>query len=206
MRQTETIRRYPKTIPSFHTNEGEKSLMNLFDAINNRHSYRGPFSNQEIPRDDLLTIVEAGTKAPSGKNEQTTRFVMIDDSGIMEQINQMPGANKAVQHAKAMICCIIDKNPEAIYEGFHFQVEDCATAVENMLLAITALGYASVWVDGWIRLEHRAQQIGDLIQLPEHKIIRVILPIGVPTEEVKQEREKRPVEERAWFNCFGKSM
>lgn len=48
--------------------------------------------------------------------------------------------------ARAFIACILDKNPEAVYEGHVFQVEDCAAAMENMFLAITALDYASVWI------------------------------------------------------------
>lgn len=174
--------------------------------MDNRHSYRGGFMDQPVPRKDLLKIVDAGVKAPSGKNEQTTRFVIIDDPGILEEINKMHPSNKAMQQAKAIICCIVDKEPEKIYEGFDFVVEDCAAAVENMLLAITALGYASVWIDGWIRVEGRAEKIGQLIGVPGDKIVRVVLPLGIPEEAVVQAREKMPLEERAWFNQFENSI
>ena len=78
-------------------------------------------------------------------------------------------------------------------------MEDCAAAVENMLLAITALGYASVWVAGWLRVEGRADRIGQLLDVPEGKTARIILPIGTPTESYPR-KEKMPFEERAWFN------
>lgn len=48
--------------------------MDLFTAIAQRHSYRGPFTDQAIPREDLQQIVQAGIVAPSGKNEQTRRL------------------------------------------------------------------------------------------------------------------------------------
>ena len=38
-----------------------------------------------------------------------------------------------------------------------FGAEDCAAAVANMLLAITAVGYATVWTDGALRREVEAK-------------------------------------------------
>ena len=176
--------------------------MDLFEAIKKRHCYRGAFTDTLVPRGDLEKIVQAGLDAPSGKNCQTTRFVIVDDPKLLEQIGQMHPANKTMPQAKAFIACIIDTKPEAIYEGFEFQVEDCAAAVENMLLAITALGYASVWIDGWLRVDNHNETIGKLLGVPETKIIRILLPIGVPAKEVRGP-EKMAFEERAWFNHFG---
>ena len=175
--------------------------MDLFEAIKKRHSYRGDFNDRVVRQEDLLKIVQAGLDAPSGKNCQTTRFVIVDDPGLLSQITLMHPGNKAFQQAKVMIACIIDKNPEAIYEGFEFQVEDCAAAVENMLLAIAALGYASVWIDGWLRVDGRNEKIGKLLGVPDDKIVRILLPFGVAAKEVRGP-EKMPFNERAWFNQY----
>ena len=175
--------------------------MNFFEVAAKRHSYRGAFKNIKPKHVDLIEIVEAGIKAPSGKNSQTTEFVIIDEDTIISQIRAMPAANKAMQQAGAYIACIIDKNPEAVYEGFSFQLEDCAASVENMLLAITALGYASVWVDGWLRIDGRANTIARLINLPENKKVQIILPIGIPSETITPPR-KKTFAERAWFNSY----
>jgi nitroreductase len=178
--------------------------MDLFEAIKKRHSYRAGFKNQPIPRQDLQAIVQAGLDAPSGKNFQTTTFVIVDEPSLVAQIRQMNPMNKAVQQAQAFIACVIDRNPEAIYEGLSFEVEDCAAAVENMLLAITALGYASVWIDGWLRVGGRNDIIGHLLGVPEDKVVRILMPIGVPSEEYKPPA-KKPFGERAWFNRYGRT-
>jgi nitroreductase len=176
--------------------------MDFFEVIGQRHSYRGPFRAQAVPRDDLRKIVQAGLQAPSARNVQTTRFVIVDEPQIVKSIGALHATNPAVQTAPAFIACIVDTQPPAVYEGHSFQVEDCATAAENMLLAVTALGYASVWIDGWLRLENRAATIGQMLGLPEGKVIRVLLPVGVPAETWPQ-KEKLPFEQRAWFNRFG---
>ncbi|HPJ72876.1 MAG TPA: nitroreductase, partial [bacterium] len=64
-----------------------------------------------------------------------------------------------------------------------------------------ALGYVSVWVDGWLRTDGRAERIGRLVGLPTGKTVRVILPIGFPTVEGRRP-EKLPFEERAFFNRY----
>ena len=177
--------------------------MDVFEAIAKRHSYRGPFKSQPVPAEDLQRIVQAGLQAPSGVNEQTTRFVIVDDADLIERIRAMHPNNKAMQQAPTYIVCIVDVEPPAVYDGHNFQIEDCAAAVENMLLAITALGYATVWVDGWLRADNRAELIGGLLGLPAGKIARVILPVGVPEKHWNQ-KEKLPFQQRAWFNRYGK--
>ncbi|HQP90064.1 MAG TPA: nitroreductase family protein, partial [Bacteroidales bacterium] len=61
--------------------------MELFDAIAKRHSYRGPFLDRPVPREDLRRIVQAGLQAPSGKNAQTTAFVIIDDPALVQRMS-----------------------------------------------------------------------------------------------------------------------
>jgi nitroreductase len=172
--------------------------MELFKAIEKRHSYRGEFKDIPIPRDDLKKIVEAGIRAPSGRNEQTTEFVIADDPVLLKRIADI--VNKPVMYsAKAVIACIVEPRP--VYKGISFEVEDCSAATENMLLAITALGYASVWIDGNIRVQGKAGKLNTLLHVPPPRYVRIILPIGLPVEEGTQ-KEKKPFEQRVWFNRY----
>ena len=173
--------------------------MDLFDAIASRYSYRGQFTAAPVPRRDLEKIVQAGIQAPSACNQQIATFVIVDDPALLRQIAQI--VDKPVCHsAKAMIACVAD--PRSVYANFSFAAEDCAAAVENMLLAIAALGYATVWLDGVLRVEDRAARIGQLLGVPTGRTIRILLPIGVPAEPGKQ-RERFSFDQRAWFNRYG---
>jgi len=176
--------------------------METLEAIHARHSYRGEFLDVPLPREDLERIVAAGLAAPSGRNAQTTLFVIVDENGPRESIRSLHATNKAMRSAAAFIVCLVDRDPPPTYEGLSFQVEDCAAAVENILLTITDLGYASVWVDGWLRMEDRAEKIAEMLGLPEEKVPRIILPVGKPAGEEKR-KEKLPFSARAWFNRYG---
>jgi nitroreductase len=173
--------------------------MDLFDAIAQRSSYRGAFTAEGIPREDLIQIVQTGIQAPSGKNGQTTSFVIVDDAELLGRIAEI--LNRPVcSTARAMIACVADPRP--VMGDVSFAVEDCAAAVENMLLAVTALGYATVWLDGVLRRGDIAQRIEKLLGVPEGRSLRVLLPLGRPAEPL-QRHERFPFGQRAWFNRYG---
>lgn len=176
--------------------------MEVLEAISRRHSYRGPFKDQPVSRQDLQRIIQAGLQAPSAKNLQTTTFVAVDAPHLLEQIRAMSPNNQAMHTAQAYIACVMERAPLLTAGARHYQIEDCAAAVQTMLLAIASLGYASVWIDGWLRSENRADTIGKLLGVPPGKIIRVLLPIGVALEQHTQP-EKLPFSRRAWFNQYG---
>jgi nitroreductase len=173
--------------------------MELFEAISKRYSYRGDFTDAPVPREDLKKIVGAGIQAPSACNQQVASFVIVDDAELLAEIAQIVG-RPLCKTAKATIVCIADPRP--VFKDIAFSVEDTSAAVENMMLAITALGYATVWLDGVLRVDDVAQRIGKLLGVPKGQTVRVLLPIGVPAVPGEQ-LEKMPFERRAWFNRYG---
>lgn len=175
--------------------------MDLFEAIAQRHSYRGSYLNTPVPREHLRRIVQAGLQAPSGCNNQTTTFVIVDEPELLRAIGGMPKATVSLQQAKALIACVVPNRLAHRQEFMTFEIEDCAAAVENILLAIAALGYASVWLDGWLRVGGRAHQIAEWLGVPGDRSVRVLLPVGVPAEPAAPP-EKLPFEARAWFNRY----
>ena len=186
-----TARRAAST---FHT------TMDVFEAIDARHSYRAGFKAGPVPRKDLLRIVSAGIKAPSGYNGQSTSFVIVDDPALIRAIaDEM--ASEIVRGAPAAIVCVMDPNATRDRK-YAFGVEDYSAAAENMLLAITARGYASVWIDGVLKEGDLASRVGRILGVPEGLQVRVVLPIGVPLDTWAQ-KEKKPLCQRAWFNRHG---
>lgn len=173
--------------------------MEVFEAIAKRHSYRGAFTGKSVSKDELTRIMQAGIQAPSGKNEQTTTFVVVEDRSLIEQTGEILGKPK-LKTAGAVIACLIPR--PGTQSTVSFAVEDCAAAVQNILLAITALGYASVWIDGALRVENRAERIASILGVPADREVRIILPVGVPVEPV-QPPEKKPLHQRVWFNKYG---
>lgn len=174
--------------------------MDLFEAFDKRQSYRGRFTEDAVSRDDLISIVEAGRRAPSGCNAQTTGFVIVDEPSRIARIREYV-PNGGMRNPPALIAVLAQEEP--VYQGLAFMREDYGAAVENMLLAITGLGYASVWIDGVLRFEDRANQIARILDIREPWVVRVILPVGRPAKELRAPKERLPQNERVWFNSQG---
>lgn len=122
--------------------------MELMEAIRARRSYRGPFAPTPIPREDLRELLEAGALAPSGCNLQTTRLIGVDDPALVKKLAEIYGKSWALT-APAAILLVTRETPSP--SGVSYHVHDYSAAAENILLAITAKGYASVWIEGQIR-------------------------------------------------------
>ncbi|MDR2705715.1 MAG: nitroreductase family protein [Planctomycetaceae bacterium] len=173
--------------------------MELFETIAKRYSYRGVFLDKKIPQEYLHKIVQTGIDAPTGCNAQSVSFVIVDDPATIQAIAKETGGKQVCKTAQAMIVCVCDKTPA--YGNLSFFIEDCAAATQNMLLAITALGYATVWIDGAIR-GTVAAKIAEILSVPKDKEVRILLPIGVP-ETPGKPNAKKTFEQRAWFNRYG---
>ena len=176
--------------------------MDTFEAIKKRYSFRGPYKNTPVPREDLKKILEAGLAAPSGCNSQLTSLIGLDDPELVNSITALVKKNGFDgKNAPAGICVLTRGIPA--YANMYFNVQDYAAAIENILIAVTALGYASCWVEGQVTESSETQeQIAKILNIPSEYTVVAFLPIGIPEKEGKRPRYKS-FPERTWFNAFG---
>jgi nitroreductase len=154
--------------------------MEALEAIRKRRSVR-KFTGELIPREDLEKIVDAGRLAATGSNRQPWDFIVITDR---EMIDRLTGIGKWVNKAGAIIAMVLDPSSR-------WWVEDGSAAIENMLIASTALGYGSCWVEG-DSLPHE-EEFKTLLGIPKGKRLLALIPVGVPVDWPKV--EKRPLED-----------
>jgi len=174
----------------------------LIESILSRRSYRGKYRPDPVPREDLAVILEAGLAAPSGCNRQTTSLIAVDDPEILKQIHAVIDPPVAVT-APALICVLTQRINA--YRDRCFATQDYAAAIENMLLAITALGYESCWYEGHITDTDRiGAKIARILAVPEDYELVCILPVGIAVSKPVNPK-KKPFSQRAWFNGFQKS-
>ncbi len=150
--------------------------MDTLEAIRKRRSIRR-YAGGAVPRADLETIVDAGRLAPTGSNRQPWDFVVVTDPAMIAQLGI---SGKWITSASAVIAVIMDPTSR-------WWVEDGAAAIENMLLASTALGYGSCWVEGDALLHE--EQIKILLGVPAEKRMMALIPIGVAAETPSPEKK-----------------
>ena len=176
--------------------------MDIFDAISKRYSYRGEYKNIQISRENLKKIIQTGLSAPSGCNKQTTSFIALDDQKLINSILDLLKKNGFDGGKPTAGICVLTRRIPG-YANVFFNVQDYAAAIENILLAVTAFGYASCWIEGQITGDSGTQkQIARLLNIPDEYIVVAFLPVGVPEKEGKRP-DYKAFSERAWYNAFG---
>ncbi|MDD6311676.1 MAG: nitroreductase family protein [Firmicutes bacterium] len=171
--------------------------MNFFEVVNNRHSYRDTYADKPVPEEDIRKILEAAIKAPSGWNLQSTRFVVINDPGKIAAVNEVLPMD-AVKSAKALIV-MVTKAIDA--DGLCFEVEDYGIACAYVMLATTALGYATVCLDGDVQENDNRAKLAKIIETPDDVTVRAVFPIGVPASEMAA-APRMAYEERVSYNKY----
>jgi nitroreductase len=188
----------------------------VLEVIGRRHSIR-QYTDREVGETELATILNAANKAPSAHNQQSWRFIVIRGNrkkALADLINSKAGdfpkaasvllrmaarsiagaplviavanSGELIQHGTALF----DMEPELAYDFFRtMEIQSSAAAVENLLLAATSLGLATVWL-GILYLIKDA--ILEVLEEPQGEFMAVI-PLGYPVRDSKGP-EKRPLE------------
>lgn len=178
-------------------------IMSVIEMIHRRHSYRGAFEPTPVPREDLITIMEAGLAAPSGCNMQTTSLIAVDDPEVLDTLHQV--IDPPVGETAPAIICVLTRRICA-YRDKCFAVQDYAAAIENMLLAIVELGYQSCWYEGHITDTDRiGYQMAQILGVPDDYDLVCFLPVGI-AKVAPTTRQKKEFSQRAWFNGFPKDF
>ena len=131
--------------------------------------------------------MDAGRRAASGLNIQPFSFIAITDK---ETIKSLASAQGFIADASAAVAIVADPTASKYW------LEDISAAAENMCLAITALGYATTWVEG--TLMSKEEELKKLLEIPEHLRLMILLPIGKAASAGSQMKKKSLSELTHW--------
>ncbi|MCL2388736.1 MAG: nitroreductase family protein [Defluviitaleaceae bacterium] len=174
--------------------------MEIFEAISKRYSHKEGFLPDPVPLEDLERIAQAGITAPSGVNRQSVRLIILPDRTALDPVCASSPAI-GLETAPAAISVITD-NTVTPDGQINFEKEDYAAAVQNMLLAATALGYSSLWLDSPYFDPAKEKQTRAVLSIPDNYRLWATIPIGKPNGEGSR-REKLPFKERVSYGKFG---
>jgi nitroreductase len=143
--------------------------MNTIEAIAARRSIRR-FKDIPIPEETMEAILQAGIQAPSGKNRQPWRFVVVKGEKRSDMVRIMrDGLDnakregratgsaewtvKVMEHAPVTVF-VFDPDgvrpwlPHAVDQMFNelVDIQSVGAAIQNMLLAAQDLGIGSLWI------------------------------------------------------------
>ena len=180
------------------------------DTVFTRRSIRR-FKQIPVTDEQIRALLDSALVAPSARNGQILRYCVVSSPDKLQEVfNNTAWAGYVhpkripLRDVSAPTLFIVVSALNNGAEISNHTWADAGAAIENMLLAITSLGYASCWVEGYVTdPTHVGDKMAAILGVPEEYSLVAYLPIGIPAEETKRVR-KRPFEDRAWFNGFAK--
>lgn len=189
--------------------------MDAFEAIHKRRAVR-QYCPDPVTKEDIHTVLDAANWTPSAMNHQQWEFVVVTD----KKIHEMGECYRAIVEeytrnwdpsplrgslsreefirfagtcgdAPVVIVVLTDTNDSPDLRKAN--LESASAAMENLLLAATALGLGTCWMTGPLRDEKALRSI---LAIPDDKEIVAITPLGYPQGKPRDQPRLDPALER----------
>jgi nitroreductase len=155
----------------------------ILKAIKERRSIR-EFTTDAVSEKDLVTLVEAAIWAPSGKNNQPWRFVILTDKKVRGHIADLTLYRHIVANCNSLIVVFLDT--EAIYD----EVKDhqsAGAAIQNILLAAESLGLGAVWLGQILKNKH---EVNAELGISARYDLMAVIAVGYPAHRNQKSHRK----------------
>lgn len=175
--------------------------MDIFQVFRDRRSIR-KYKDTPVPRELIEQALDAARLAPSWKNMQCWRFLVLTDPDrralVLDAFPDDNPGKKAIAAAPVVVVVCADPSESDTENGIEYFVADTAIAFEHLCLAAHALGLGTCWM-GW----YDEQRIKEGLNIPTGIRIVGITPLGYPDQEPKP-RPRKMLEEISFFNEWRK--
>lgn len=163
------------------------------------------FTKDAVDDGLIEQILEAATRAPSAKNEQVLRFVVLKSPESKRQVaaivGEAPGPGRTPWDEVPVLIFVCAANPFGdTATGAAAQAGSVYPGIQNLLLAARAAGLGTVLTTS--RAKIKEAELRALLNLPEGMDIYAIIPMGWPVARIGKNR-RRPVSEVAFRERFG---
>lgn len=135
----------------------------------------------EIDEPTVRLLLEAAMAAPSAVAKDPWRFVVLRQRQTLRAVADALPNGQMIGGAAVGIIVAGDLTA-AHDQHLSFLLQDCAAAIENLLLAASALGIGACWL-GIHPREERIKAISQLLGLPPAVIPVAGIALGLPGEE-----------------------
>lgn len=182
-------------------------------TIYDRRSIRS-FSDRDVSDADIAAILKAANKAPSAHNQQSWRFIIVRGQKkkelselIVTSATAYPKASAALLRmaarsiSAAPVVIAVANTGELIEHGTRLfaidemkasdffrtmEIQSSSAAVENLLLAASSLGLATVWLGIMYLIK---DDVLELLGEPKGEFMAIV-PVGYATRDASGPKKK----------------
>jgi nitroreductase len=157
--------------------------MDVSEAIRQRYSCRH-YQDKPLEQDQLAVVLEAVRQAPSAKNLQDWRLVVVTDKQTKKKLAAAANNQTFLEEAGAIIvaCTVSD---HVMRCGQAVGPIDVAIALEHIALQATELGLATCWIGSFY-----PDKVKPIVGIPDEVAIVELMALGYPADTTKEHRRE----------------
>lgn len=174
--------------------------MEALEAVYTRRSTRN-YKPDAVEKEKLTKILEAARQAPSGGNNQTNHFLVIQNREVLDKLIALTGAGFRKMEADETTYPSLRHAIEASKKGGYVfcynaplliavanrkdygnNIADCACALENMMVAANALDLGSCYINQlrWLNEDEALLDYLRSLGMKENERVYGAVIIGYP--------------------------
>lgn len=163
----------------------------ILELIKSRRNIKF-FLPKYVSWENIGKVLDAARHAPSCGNIQNWKFIVVTDASAKQKLAELAYEQYDIAAAGALIVVCAEVEKAERYYGLRgerlYSVQNCAAAIQNMLLEAHSLGLGSAWIGAFdednLKLE---------LSIPEEVRPQAIVVIGY-AKEVPEKPPKYPLE------------
>jgi nitroreductase len=139
------------------------------------------FQNKDVAKEIVKDLLEAAMAAPSAAGKDPWHFIVARDAKMRKKIAEgLPNGKMLMDSPVGIVVCgDIEKAHD---RQISYLLQDCGAAIENLLVAVSALGMGAVWLGVHPR-EERITHVRTIFGLPENIVPVSAIAVGWPLEK-----------------------
>ncbi|MFA6064233.1 MAG: nitroreductase family protein [archaeon] len=166
--------------------------MDFLDLAKKRYSVR-KYSSKAVEEEKLSKILEAAQIAPTAKNAQPFKLIVIKTKGREKELLQIYSRDWFVTAPIVICACTTKKDSWARMDGKNYCDIDLAIALDHLILQATELGLGTCWVGAF-----DPNKAKELLSLPKEYEPILFVPIGYSIDEPR-EKIRKPLNQLVSF-------
>ena len=148
--------------------------MNVLDAIRSRRSIRS-FKDKPIEEEKLLRILEAGRLAPSAKNMQEWRYILVKDKELRRKVAVACNNQYFIAEAPVVIVGCATMADYVLTCGQSAYTIDVSISMDHMSLQAVEEGLGTCWIGAF-----REDEVKRILNVPTEMRVVEVMPLGYP--------------------------
>ena len=168
--------------------------MDVYEAIGNRFSVRS-YEDKPIEEDKLERVLEAARSAPTARNRQEWRLVVVRDPRTRKALAK--AAEQDFIAEAPVVLAMVGLTPDArMYCQIPTDPVDCAIVLDHVTLTAVSEGLGTCWIGHFDQAE-----CCEILGVPDTASIIELMPLGYPAAS-PHGKGRKPLDDLVCYDQF----